>query len=52
MDGNQFANRPGPRLIETAELFAAAIHPELFGSSTYTATTDGKLSRVDYVTVQ
>jgi iron complex transport system substrate-binding protein len=26
LDGNQFANRPGPRLIETAELFAAAIH--------------------------
>lgn len=25
MDGNQFANRPGPRLVETAELFAAAI---------------------------
>jgi iron complex transport system substrate-binding protein len=28
MDGHQFANRPGPRLIDTAELFAAAIHPE------------------------
>ncbi len=27
MDGHQFANRPGPRLIDTAELFAAAIHP-------------------------
>lgn len=26
LDGNQFANRPGPRLIETAELCAAAIH--------------------------
>ena len=26
MDGNQFNNRPGPRLVETAELFAAAIH--------------------------
>lgn len=29
IDGNQYANRPGPRLVETAELFAAAIHPEL-----------------------
>jgi iron complex transport system substrate-binding protein len=29
MDGHQFANRPGPRLIDTAELFASAIHPEL-----------------------
>jgi iron complex transport system substrate-binding protein len=25
VDGNQFVNRPGPRLVETAELFAAAI---------------------------
>jgi len=30
MDGHQYANRPGPRLVDTAELFAAAIHPELF----------------------
>jgi iron complex transport system substrate-binding protein len=28
VDGNQFANRPGPRLVDTAELFAAAIHPD------------------------
>ncbi|HXF35117.1 MAG TPA: ABC transporter substrate-binding protein [Candidatus Acidoferrales bacterium] len=27
MDGHQFANRPGPRLVDTAELFADAIHP-------------------------
>jgi iron complex transport system substrate-binding protein len=26
MDGNAFVNRPGPRLVDTAELFAAAIH--------------------------
>ena len=25
MDGNAYVNRPGPRLVETAELFAAAI---------------------------
>lgn len=25
MDGNAFVNRPGPRLVDTAELFAAAI---------------------------
>jgi iron complex transport system substrate-binding protein len=30
IDGHQFANRPGPRLVDTAELFAQAIHPELF----------------------
>lgn len=29
MDGNAFVNRPGPRLVETAELFAAAIAGEL-----------------------
>lgn len=48
MDGNQFANRPGPRLIETAELFAAAIHPELSASYARAATKDAKLSTVDY----
>ncbi|BDE06604.1 cobalamin-binding protein [Vulcanimicrobium alpinum] len=26
VDGNAFVNRPGPRLVETAELFAAAMH--------------------------
>ena len=28
MDGNAFVNRPGPRLVDTAELFAAAIRDE------------------------
>ena len=26
-DGNQFFNRPGPRLVESAEILAACIHP-------------------------
>lgn len=30
-DGNQFFNRPGPRLIESLEIMAACVHPELFG---------------------
>jgi iron complex transport system substrate-binding protein len=34
IDGHQFANRPGPRLVDTAELFAQAIHPELFSTLT------------------
>jgi iron complex transport system substrate-binding protein len=51
MDGNQFANRPGPRLIETAELFAAAIHPELFASYVRAAMKAAKLSAVDYAAV-
>jgi len=25
MDGNAYVNRPGPRLVDTAEMFAAAI---------------------------
>jgi len=30
-DGNAFFNRPGPRLVESLEILAAAVHPELFG---------------------
>jgi len=29
-DGNQFMNRPGPRLVESAQIFAEIFHPELF----------------------
>ena len=29
-DGNQFFNRPGPRLIESLEIFAEIIHPNVF----------------------
>lgn len=29
-DGNQFFNRPGPRLVESLEIMAACIHPEQF----------------------
>jgi iron complex transport system substrate-binding protein len=49
VDGNQFANRPGPRLIGTAELFAAAIHPELFSTYAQTTRSAAKLSAVDNV---
>ena len=30
VDGNQFFNRPGPRLIESIEIFTEIIHPEIF----------------------
>lgn len=30
-DGNAFFNRPGPRIVESLEILAAAIHPEVFG---------------------
>ena len=29
-DGNQYFNRPGPRLVESAEILAEILHPELF----------------------
>jgi iron complex transport system substrate-binding protein len=29
-DGNQFFNRPGPRVVESLEIVAELIHPELF----------------------
>lgn len=30
VDGQQYFNRPGPRLVETAEILAEIIHPKLF----------------------
>jgi iron complex transport system substrate-binding protein len=30
-DGNAFFNRPGPRLVESLEILARAIHPRTFG---------------------
>lgn len=29
-DGNQFFNRPGPRLVESLEILAEILHPEMF----------------------
>jgi iron complex transport system substrate-binding protein len=29
-DGSQYFNRPGPRLVDSLELLAAALHPDLF----------------------
>src|SRR5581483_7123655 len=28
VDGNAYVNRPGPRLVDTAEIFASILHPE------------------------
>jgi iron complex transport system substrate-binding protein len=28
VDGNAYFNRPGPRLVESAEILAAVLHPE------------------------
>ena len=29
-DGNQYFNRPGPRLVESLEITAELLHPEVF----------------------
>ena len=30
VDGNQYFNRPGPRLVESLEILAEMLHPEAF----------------------
>lgn len=30
LDGNQFFNRPGPRLTDSVEIFAELLHPDIF----------------------
>jgi iron complex transport system substrate-binding protein len=29
-DGNAFFNRPGPRIVESLEIMAGCVHPEVF----------------------
>ncbi len=41
LDGNAYVNRPGPRLVDTAELFASAIYGEPYGA----ALTDSQAMR-------
>jgi iron complex transport system substrate-binding protein len=33
VDGNQYFNRPGPRLADSAELLGEILHPEAFGTT-------------------
>ncbi|MBI5201487.1 MAG: cobalamin-binding protein [Elusimicrobia bacterium] len=35
VDGNQFFNRPGPRLVESLEILAAILHPDEFGTEAH-----------------
>jgi iron complex transport system substrate-binding protein len=52
IDGNQYFNRPGPRLVESLEILAEIIHPEIFQFGhegqgwgrlrTWTATSDAE----------
>ena len=29
-DGNQYMNRPGPRIVESLEILAEVMHPQIF----------------------
>ena len=31
MDANAYFSRPGPRIVDSAEILACLIHPEIFG---------------------
>lgn len=39
MDGHNYVNRPGPRLVDTLEVFMQAIHPDRFGEPPADAAT-------------
>jgi iron complex transport system substrate-binding protein len=42
VDGNQYFNRPGPRLADSAEILAEILHPDVFGRGRKgTAWVDG-----------
>ncbi|MCS6901592.1 MAG: ABC transporter substrate-binding protein [Myxococcales bacterium] len=43
-DGNAFFNRPGPRLVESLEIMAACLHPDLFAD--FAATHSSVLRRL------
>jgi iron complex transport system substrate-binding protein len=45
-DGNAFFNRPGPRLVESLEIMAACVHPELFED--FAAKHAGVIRRLDH----
>lgn len=44
-DGNAYFNRPGPRLVESAELLAACVHPEALGDPAL--RFPGEVTRLD-----
>lgn len=47
VDANSFFARPGPRVVEGAELLAHLIHPDLFKDSPLTNNHDGVYQQVD-----
>lgn len=47
VDANSYFARPGPRVVEGAELLAHLIHPELFPDSPLNRNHDGVYQQVD-----
>ena len=47
VDANSFFARPGPRVVEGAEILAHLIHPELFEDSSLTNDHEGIFKKVD-----
>jgi len=45
VDGNAYFNRPGPRIVESLEILAAAVHPKVFED--FRATHAGSVIRID-----
>ena len=43
VDGNAYVNRPGPRVIRSAEIFAESLHPDVFAGA---VPLDGALARL------
>ncbi len=43
-DGNQYFNRPGPRLVDSLEILARLLHPDLFPSDPHFPSTENASS--------
>lgn len=46
VDGNAYFNRSGPRLVESLEILARLLHPQLFGYASNAAGEDGMWRRL------
>ena len=46
VDGNAYFNRSGPRLVESLEILARLLHPQLFGYASNAAGEDGIWQRL------
>jgi iron complex transport system substrate-binding protein len=49
VNGSAYFSRPGPRLVDSLEILAGAIHPEIFPEFAPTKFHDGSVARLDTV---